>query len=140
MLPGAEHTFLGLNTLVDVSICRNFLRIDNTNSIAELTRFLNFFRARWVLINYLFSIVYVYFCQIRQTLLTARFWCEIRSFSSPESAFFSVRRMVSKIACNLAYHFAQRPAARAPNEINLLLDKGGRNNRCIGCLRHPYHL
>ena len=68
--PGAEHTFLGLNTLVDVSICRNFLRIDNKNSIAELTSFLNFFRGRSVLINYLFSIVYVYFCLIRQTLPT----------------------------------------------------------------------
>lgn len=87
MLPGAEHAFFGLNTLVDVSICRNFLPIDNTNSIAELASFLNFFRGRWGLINYLFSIVYVYFCPISQTLPTARFCREIRSFSQPESGF-----------------------------------------------------
>jgi hypothetical protein len=90
--PGAEHIFLGLNTLVDVSISRNFLRIDNPNSIAESTSFLNLFIGRSMLLNYLFSIVYVYFAVIRQAFSTTRFWREIRSFSSQELVFCSVGR------------------------------------------------
>jgi hypothetical protein len=60
----ARNQFSGLNTVVDVSICRNFLRIDNENSIAELTSFLNLFRDCFMLINYLFSAGYAYVGEI----------------------------------------------------------------------------
>src|SRR5260370_35118534 len=79
--------FSGLNTVVDVSICRNFLRIDNKPSIAEFSRVLNLFRGRWMLINYLFSVAYVWLCRSQHTLLATQFGREIRSFFSRKSAF-----------------------------------------------------
>jgi hypothetical protein len=83
----ARNQFSGLNTVVDVSICRNFLPIDNANSIAELTSFLNLFRDCFMLINYLFSTGYAYVGKIRQTLPATRFGREIQAFSLSELAF-----------------------------------------------------
>jgi hypothetical protein len=41
LTPGAERIYEVLIARVDVSICRNFLRIDNNGSIAEGRNWLN---------------------------------------------------------------------------------------------------
>jgi hypothetical protein len=43
--PGAELELRASYSLVDVSICRSFLRIDNRKSIAEMARFLKAFKS-----------------------------------------------------------------------------------------------